>query len=695
MRWLAGVLILLLLGGGLYYYLRADPLRAALDRRWPPETADQQRQAAIDSATAALKILSAPNLAVGADVPTIQAIAFDEVKAKGVTKLALATDRQLLRLTADFDITLEPEDLPPGSAKRALVAKLTPRVAGQVDLFLGVAAALATYPRRVFQIKLLPAVHGVRIDKITVAGSYDVSATADVIALLLNQYADNLGAAIAANPLLNVTLPTTLQNKFDPSGPINLNLKQAPDLRLALSGRPFTSPVGLGAAAWLIDGNKLGAIMQLAPLDKPPAQPNPAPGTFEDIKAIFKKRLADGMGISDPPEGVWVAVGKALLARSLNSAFLQAQPCLTGSGSIPKENFLLKFPIPGLSIDCTPHKNCTPTKTCDLQVDTRDCRRRRNCTHNRDTRDCSACLLRGPRLCAFGSCTGTRCIKSGNDPFCEAAKAAHNAAYDTAFNACHALGAIDDAVCETEKGAKNRLYAIAKAKCETDKEADRIACEVTQNATCEAAKGVLEGLNRTGSLANIDGSVSGAGNLKLCFRDVRFADAMDKLTLTLEASGSAALDTHFKFVPLDVAGHVVCPLAWTVDKRLKTTVPPQSTSASLSLTERADSGTVAYEGRFDALPVKLHFEPSPLSLVLQNIKFNRACPVAAALINGIVLGLGPIVPESVKDYTYAPKPLTFSFTPELPALPFFGHSIKPKLSETSRAFLVSGMLQAP
>jgi hypothetical protein len=110
-RWVAGVLALLAVGGGAYYYFHDDPLRAELDRRWPPVTADQQRQAAIDSAATALKALTAPNLAAGANVATIQEIAFDAVKSSGVTKFALATDRQLLRLTADFDVTLTPDDL--------------------------------------------------------------------------------------------------------------------------------------------------------------------------------------------------------------------------------------------------------------------------------------------------------------------------------------------------------------------------------------------------------------------------------------------------------------------------------------------------------------------------------------------------------------------------------------------------------
>jgi len=57
-----------------------------------------------------LKALTAPNLAAGADVATIQEVASDEVESKGVIKLTLTTDRQLLRLTADFDVMLTPDD---------------------------------------------------------------------------------------------------------------------------------------------------------------------------------------------------------------------------------------------------------------------------------------------------------------------------------------------------------------------------------------------------------------------------------------------------------------------------------------------------------------------------------------------------------------------------------------------------------
>ena len=55
-----------------------------------------------------------------------------------------------------------------------------------------------------------------------------------------------------------------------------------------------------------------------------------------------------------------------------------------------------------------------------------DEQRLNSCPNNHDTRDCSVCLLR-----VLGHCT-----QRGNDPVCEAAKAAQNAAYSVEFAAC-------------------------------------------------------------------------------------------------------------------------------------------------------------------------------------------------------------------------------------------------------------------
>lgn len=649
--------LLVIVTGVAYYFLRDDPLRAELDRRWPPVTADQQRQIAIDSAASALKEFTRPNIAAGADVATIQRIAFDSVKSKGVTKLVLAADRQLLRLTADIDVHLTSNDLPKDSDKKAIVAALDPHVVGQVELFLTVAVSVSNAPGRALVVKLLPAVSRVRIDKLTVKGSYDVTLAADGIAQLLGRYADNLSGVLSANPLMNITIPTSLEESFSPSRLIDL--KEIPGLRLSLSARPIKSPFGLGVAAVLIDDGKVDVIVELAPLDKLPVKTIPANGSFEDVKTAFIKSLRYGLGITDPPRGVWMAAGKALVAQGLNSAFDQAKPCLDGSGPIPKQTFSAKIPMPDSKLECAPTRDCTPTK---------DCTPTRNCDLKVDRRNCRICVL--PNVFTGG------CSEWGNNPVCELAKGTQNGLYAKEKLECEASKTKEKVDCEGVK-------SLEKVRCETEKAGEKLACE--------AGKKALDLLHRTGNVGNVDGSIAGTGSLRLCLPNVHFDAALNELKLTITASGSASLDTHLKFVPLDAA-HIFCPFPWTADKNITTTIPPQSIGASVSLARKADAGVLMYQGRLEELPIKLHFQPSPLSLVLQNINFQLACPVLAGMVNALTLGVGPLIPEFMKDYTYKLKPIPFSFKPELPTQSILGRNFKPALSETSLALIVSGVL---
>jgi hypothetical protein len=343
-------------------------------------------------------------------------------------------------------------------------------------------------------------------------------------------------------------------------------------------------------------------------------------------------------------------------------------------GAISRETFSVKIPTPDATdIDCTPTRDCAPTREC---TPIRDCTPSASCDVQVDQRDCSVCLI-------HNIFTGG-CSQRGNDPVCEAAKAAQNTGYAAAKAACEAQKSAAKADCERIKGQDRldceRLKTQDKAQCEAEKEGQRLACE-TQ-------KGAL--VARTGNIGNVEGSVAGTSSLRLCFENVHFSAALDKFSLTLAASGSAALNTHFQFVPLDVGGHILCPFEWTADKNITTSVPPQSVGASVTLVRETDGGALAYRGRLDELPMKLHFQPSALSLVLQNVNFDLACPVTAGLTNGLALGLAPFIPEFLKDYTYKLAPLTFSFAPDLPAASILGHSVDLMFSGTPSAMVVVG-----
>jgi hypothetical protein len=71
-------------------------------------------------------------------------------------------------------VKFSPDDLPTDSDKRSLVAALMPQVAGEAEVFLTAATFVSDAPRRALMVKLLPAVSRVRIDRLTVKGSYNV-----------------------------------------------------------------------------------------------------------------------------------------------------------------------------------------------------------------------------------------------------------------------------------------------------------------------------------------------------------------------------------------------------------------------------------------------------------------------------------------------------------------------------------------
>lgn len=143
-------------------------------------------------------------------------------------------------------------------------------------------------------------------------------------------------------------------------------------------------------------------------------------------------------------------------------------------GTVGRDFDIFDYDGPGIGTlrDCTPTKDCIPTRDCSADhidcTPTRDC----NVSRSHDTRNCSACLLRNP----FGGC-----IIRGNDPTCEAAKAAQNAWYD----ADYARRKLD---CE-----RNKLEA--KAACEVNKSAWKFDCErikSSEKLVCEAEKSALK-----------------------------------------------------------------------------------------------------------------------------------------------------------------------------------------------------------
>jgi hypothetical protein len=676
------VLAVAVLAIAAYTFLRGDPIAELLNQKWQPISVDEQRQKAIDSAAAALKSFSGASVAAGIDVKEIVALAAPLLKAQGVQALRVTGDQELLHMEADFARAFGPEDVPADFKGRDLIVSTKPNIEGMIDLSVGIAAAVPDQQTPTLQLKILPAFNSVHVKKVTLADKVDATLAVDALAFVLNRYAGNLTAALDEASILNVSLRTALPDFAGQSGPIKVSIPSVPDLKVSVSAKPIKDPFRLAGIASLVDGDHVAVIARLVPITDAPAAPSTISSTFAAMKTEFFAHLKEGLDVSALADGVWVSVSKAQIASGLNSAFQQAEPCFSAQGTVPTQSFSKTVPLPDETT-----MDCTPAKKCDLQEDTRDCRRSRNCQRNQDTRSCSACLLRAPTICVPNfpsgqSCSGGQCIQAGNDPICEGAKALQNQAYDRAFDACNALGPIDDLICEGEKGAQNTLYAGAKAACETEK--------TGLKGACETAKEGLKRISRTGKVANIDGSMGGPANLKICFSGVNVSSNLGHISLALGIEGGADVASHIKFVPLDIVGHLACPLEWTDDRTIKVTIPNQSLPVAASLAARRADGKQIYDGHVDDVTLKLHFDPSPTVVLLRNVNFALACAPAEGLINAVTFNLAPLIPELLKDFDYKIKAFDFSFTPELPDMKMV---VAPLLSETSRAITLTGTVK--
>lgn len=99
---------------------------------------------------------------------------------------------------------------------------------------------------------------------------------------------------------------------------------------------------------------------------------------------------------------------------------------------------------PQVDENCNMIRICAPVRDCSTSA-------------QRDTRSCNKCLVTNP----FGGCA-----LRGNDPFCEASKAAQNSIYE-------AEAAAKKLDCERQK-------AVEKAACETEVFAARSSCQIAR-----------------------------------------------------------------------------------------------------------------------------------------------------------------------------------------------------------------------
>ena len=227
------------------------------------------------------------------------------------------------------------------------------------------------------------------------------------------------------------------------------------------------------------------------------------------------------------------------------------------------------------SIELAAHPNytCAPIRSCSRDA----CTSNRDCSQPHDTRDCRACILRAPRICVPNipsgqTCHGGHCIQMGNDPTCEAAKAAQNAAYEAARIACEAQRTSEIGACELRETA-------ALAECEVSR--------ATEVLACEARRGVESVLAEFGGVGAIsaDLAVTYSGHVEVdpfVFEPDLSAHANLRATASARATGEIA------FTPYDIAGHLACGTNWRRPLEIAANAPETALILSAQLRDVND-----------------------------------------------------------------------------------------------------------
>ena len=107
----------------------SDPLKGLVNIKWPPVTAEQQRQDALSTAAQTLTRLTTPGIAVGVQLSDVRGVLLTrKLKELGVQEIVLEGDRQLLSLRVKFSRQFTDADAGDNADLRPILATLRPEI---------------------------------------------------------------------------------------------------------------------------------------------------------------------------------------------------------------------------------------------------------------------------------------------------------------------------------------------------------------------------------------------------------------------------------------------------------------------------------------------------------------------------------------------------------------------------------------
>lgn len=380
-----------------------------------------------------------------------------------------------------------------------------------------------------------------------------------------------------------------------------------------VTGKPIAVAYSLLGSAVLVDPSGLDVLAELS-LDARPSLPPvadvpPPDGLTEaavdaDFAAVAERfsRLRSTFA-GPPPENAlaWAAVSKTLVAEAINTALRAPELC----ASYELRSIRVPYNVEVETFKSDPI-DCSPTVSCGLEEDRRDCRRPKQCERKHDTRNCGRF-----------------------DPFCEAGKAAQNAIYEAEFTLCQATPQfIVDAQCEAEKAAANFANKIKHDACELDKTRLRGQCELFNEAVKQ-----LE------DVANVSGEMELNGKPRMCVSSIQAAADLSSVIVSATVAADALnVAGSLHYAPVGIPGHLGCPAEFTRDIRATVHVPAQGFAATIPIRFQStpEHASISFEIPQQTLGAQM--QPAPFdALFAAHPDLAVVCPGPAGILGGATL----------------------------------------------------------
>jgi len=645
MRVLLHIVFLLSLSVGLSGCFE-EKIKSLVDKEFPPIDIAQQRATAVELGQKALVNLRDASFVANFDMDDIRAgIELLELEKYNVTDLKVEPDQQMIFVDLAVDGVFDSKvvsGLEPDQAKILDLAR--PEIVG--SLRFGVSIGSRNVDSSVL-LKILPKFTEVKLEKLELLGTLDIEQPAGFITAVINKFSDNINGELTRADFTEIRFPTAPVKEIDFTSSSSQSDDAGNSVDLRVEAKPLSEPIHIGQSAVLIQRDSVVVLLEVSPTALPAPGVTEFEGSteFADFQTNFSAAVSEMLPIAEQPEGTWAVVAKSFLANVLNKTVHDSELCFSGNATLAKQTFSEKIEIPDENdINCTPTRECTKA-TCN--VDHINCQQAA-CTNNTD---CSYSHI------GCGGNHGCPSVFGLVDPACKAARKLQCEAEKAALQTACRLG-VDDALklCEIDR-AKSKLTceknkASALAQCEAESAAGKVACEALKSGeklACETGKETLKRLSRTGNLANINGNVQGAGSADICVRKFLISDDVSKLALSLDAEGSVTAQASVKYVPLDIAGHLLCEFPFTEDKTVSVSIPRQgiNTNSDLAFENTDDGLKISTETSASNIGAKI--SPSPQDLILQSYNMTLACSPVAPLLHSVNLSVGSVVPEMKGD----------------------------------------------